>query len=66
MNTKNDTNNPGSVDPQLLSDLTDWDNMSLKPALKYRQDFVIISAFLWKFLQERFKGGSIPFSYPGY
>lgn len=57
--TKKNIHSYNSVDPIVLAEMSDWDNMTLKNDLNYKTDFVLVSASLWKFLQEHFKGGFI-------
>lgn len=46
------------VNLEVLIELTDWEQMKLKSGLKYRADFLIVSAAVWKFLQAQFGGGT--------
>ena len=47
------------VNLDVLIELTDWDMMSIKNELKYKHDFFLVSAPIWKFLQTQFGGGIV-------
>jgi len=46
-----------TLEPSVLDEMNDWDHMTIKSDIKYKSDFVLISAPMWKFLKDRFGAG---------